>query len=194
MHLPLRLRTTPATGTCLGYSQHAANINEVLASNGVMRGNKSTHIGRDRGAELMVEMGCPADDIQRAGGWKQDTCSTSYFVPSSNPRSQLALAMWPVDGGHFNAAYYDDRFRQSVLEELVWHVAPWMQRALRVARDAKAAAAAGDSSQQAAADCLPTLDAMLLAFVAAIQDAAVLADDYPENMFIKDLKQHPKFE
>jgi hypothetical protein len=32
-----------------------------------------------------------------------------------------------------------------------------------------------------------------LAFVAAIQDALVLADAYPNNLFIRDVQQHPKF-
>jgi hypothetical protein len=34
---------------------------------------------------------------------------------------------------------------------------------------------------------------MLKAFVAAIQDAVVLADVYPENLFIKDLSSHDAF-
>jgi hypothetical protein len=177
----------------LSYKQHADNLNEVLAANNVVRGNKSTHIPRDRGAQLMMEMGCSAEDIQRAGGWKQGVCSTAYFVPALNPKAQLALGMWLVDGNFLNAAFYSSRFRPAVPQELVWHMAPWLQAALQVARDAAAAVAAGDSSQQAAAACLPSLVAMSLAFVAAIQDALVLADAYPNNLFIRDLQQHPKF-
>lgn len=184
---------TAAAATPISYSQHASLINAALQGSGVARGNKSTHICRDRGAELMNEMGCPLEDIQRAGGWKQDTCGTSYFVPALGPRSLLALGMWRVDGGHLNTAYYADHFRVAVLK-LVEHMLPQLLPALEAAEAAHAAAAAGDKSQDAVAGCLPSLQVMLKALVAAIQNALVLADAYPDNLFIKDLRSHPKFE
>ncbi|WIA37675.1 hypothetical protein OEZ86_014570 [Tetradesmus obliquus] len=181
-------------GTPISYSQHKTRIDAALEAGNVARGKKSTHIARDRGAELMNEMGCPLEDIQRAGGWKQDPCGSSYIVPAHGPRSLLALAMWLVDGGHMNQAFYADHFALAVVTDLVQHMAPWLPDVLAAAEAGRDAAAAGDKSKDAVAACLPAVQVMFRAIVAAIQNAVVLADNNPDNIFIKDLSSHPKFE
>lgn len=184
---------TAMAGVPISYAQHRAYIEAALAAGEIFT-DKSTHAPRVYGAQLLIDMGVDMELVQRAGGWKQDTCGTAYFCAALGPQALLALGMWRVVGTDYGSAFYDDRMVPAIPEDLVYHVMPSLCAFCEAAEAASKAAAAGDKSMRAAAGCLATAKVMRMALVVAIQDAVVLADTYPDNLLIRDLKGHAMFE
>ncbi len=178
-------------GTCLSYTQHKTYIDAALGDNNIYA-DKSTHVTRIYAATLMLTMGVPLEAIQRSGGWKQDSLGTSYIVFAMNPQALLALAMWRTDKVD-NHCFYDPRMRAAVPQEFIEHAWPGLQQFIAEIEDAIPAALAGDKAAAEIARHRHIARVFHAVISVAIQDAVELADTYPDNPFIADMKQHPLF-
>lgn len=178
-------------GTSLSYNQHKTYIDNAFGDSGIHT-DKSTHVPRVYAAILMMIMGVCLDAIQRSGGWKQDSLGTAYIVFAMNPQALLALGMWRSDNVDFQC-FWEPRMRIAVPQELIDHAWPGLQQFTSQVEEAVTAAAAGDEAAAAAARHRHLARVFNAVITIAIQDAIELADVYPDNPFIADMKQHPLF-
>lgn len=163
----------------ISYARHAQLYKSAFQAAGLVV-DKTTHVQRVYGAQMMASKGADPQLVQRAGGWIQDSCGTAYIISGMTPQALLCLGNYR-ELQDFAAAYYDDRFRVAVPEELVDYVMPPLRAFAAAATAACEAVAAGDKSPAmvAAARCDGPAKVMRIAVLAAIQDALVLAGRFP---------------